>query len=98
MAAYRVVCVEWQTFEDGHRHIAAIGTGENPRKAEERWTMTEVLFSMRFGQDRFYTEDADGRSAEVQRVICDCGARTLGSVVEGARTETLSTLRPCRFR
>ena len=68
MAAYRVVCVEWQTFDDGHRHIVAIGTGDNPRKAEERWTMTEVLFSMRFGQDRFYTEDADGRSAGVDRV------------------------------
>ena len=98
MAAYRVVCVEWQTFDDGHRHIVAIGTGNNPRKAEERWTMTEVLFSMRFGQDRFYTEDADGRSAEVDRAICDCGARTLGSVAGAIGTETLSSLRPCRFR
>ena len=98
MAAYRVVCVEWQTFEDGHRHIVAIGTGNNPRKAEERWTMTEVLFSMRFGQDRFYTEDSDGRSAEVQRVVCDCGARTLGSVADGSRTPALSSLRQCRFR
>ena len=98
MAAYRVVCVEWQTFEDGHRHIVAVGTGDNPGQAEERWTMIEVLFSMRFGQDRFYTEDADGRSTEVQRVICDCGTRTLGSVADGARTPTLSSLRPCRFR
>ncbi len=98
MAAYRVVCVEWQTFEDGHRHIVAIGTGDNPGKAEERWTMTEVLFSMRFGQDRFYTEDSDGRSAEVHRVICECGARTLGSVADGAPTQALPSLRPCRFR
>jgi hypothetical protein len=98
VAAYRVVCVEWQTFEDGHRHIVAIGTGDNPRLAEERWTMTEVLFSMRFGQDRFYTEDSDGRSAEVQRVVCDCGARTLGSVSDGAYTPALSLLRQCRFR
>ena len=98
MAAYRVVCVEWQTFEDGHRHIVAIGTGDNPGKAEERWNMIEVLFSMRFGQDRFYTEDADGRSAEVHRVICECGARTLGSVADEAPTQALSSLRPCRFR
>jgi hypothetical protein len=97
VAAYRVVCVEWQSFDDGHRHIVAIGTGDNPRKAEERWTMTEVLFSMRFGQDRFYTEDANGQSADVERVICDCGARTLGSVA-AAGAEPLSSMRPCRFR
>jgi hypothetical protein len=53
---------------------------------------------MRFGQDRFYTEDADGRSAGVERAICDCGARTLGSVAGAIGTETLSALRPCRFR
>jgi hypothetical protein len=99
MAAYRVVCVEWQTFDDGHRHIVAVGTGDDPGKAEERWTMTEVLFSMRFGQDRFYTEDADGGSAGVERAVCDdCGARTVGTVAGAVGTQTLRTLRPCRFR
>jgi hypothetical protein len=72
VAAYRVVCVEWQIFDDGHRHIVAIGTGDDPRKAEERWTMTEVLFSVRFGQDRFTpkTPTADRLSGQA---ICDCG-------------------------
>jgi hypothetical protein len=98
VAAYRVVCVEWETLDDGHRHVVAVGTGDNPRKAEERWTTFEVLFSMKFGQDRFYTQDADGQSAEVERAVCECGARTLGSAVGAPGTETLSTMRPCRFR
>jgi hypothetical protein len=93
VTAYRVLCVEWQTFPDGHRHIVAFGTGENPRRADERWTMTEIVFSMKFGQDRFYTEDADGGVADVARVVCECGARTV-STVDPA---TLSAVRPCRF-
>jgi hypothetical protein len=97
VSAYRVVCVEWETFSDGHRHIVAIGTGDNPRLADERWTMTEVVFSLKFGQDRFYTKDDDGVVAEIDRVVCECGARTLASRPGSAGTVTLDTMRSCRF-
>jgi len=48
MARYRIVCTEQEPVIEPttHAHIVAVGTGTGPDKADQRWTLNEVLAAM----------------------------------------------------
>jgi hypothetical protein len=86
MATYRIVCVEM-----GDDHIEAVGTGTDPNKADKRWTVAKVRERIKAG-DRFYTEDAAGKQADVVLL----GDEWIRTDPDAETDNNLDNLRACR--
>src|SRR5436305_1967913 len=62
---YRIVCTNQEPVNEPttHAHIVAVGTGSDLNKADQKWTLDEVLSAMDRG-DEFYTKgEQSGRIA-----------------------------------
>ena len=97
---YRIVCTTQEPFgaPPKHAHIVAVGVGDDPSKATERFTLEEVISKMDRG-DRFYTKgERSGRIALVIKVRCThCGHCIIKSVPDAVQDNNLDSLRYCRF-
>ncbi len=100
MASYRIVCTEQEPVSEptSHAHIVAVGTGDDPDRAKQRWTLAEVLKAMT-GGDNFYTlGPSSGKRAEVMKVACEvCGRTIIRSAADRVTDNNLDSLRRCRF-
>jgi len=100
MADYRIVCTEQEPVYQPttHAHIVAVGTGDDPAKAERRWTLDEVLAAMTQGH-RFYTvSPSTGRTALVEKYNCQrCWRTFIRSTPDAIHDNNLDSLRRCRF-
>ncbi len=94
----RVVCVE-HAPANAHEHIVAVGTGDNPNKADSRWTVSDVIRAIDSGTHEFYTmSPATGKAASVIVVSCGrCGRRIIRSSPDSVEDNNLENLRACRF-
>ena len=101
LARYRIVCTEQQPASQPptHAHILAVGTGNNPAQAEQRWTLARVLSAMDRG-DTFYTQGtSSGKIAEVEPYGCRwCNQRRIRSKADAVYDNNLDSLRRCSFR
>ena len=87
MASYRIVCVE-----KGRGGIHAVGTGTDPGKATERWTVAQVRTAIR-GGDRFYTQSpSTGKIADVEPFD------TIRSRADHVTDNNLDNLRACAWK
>jgi hypothetical protein len=95
MAGYRIVCVR---TEHPHRHVVAVGTGDEPGVADWRWPLDEVRRALAAG-DSFYTvSPTTGRCAGVRIDRCKaagCAARTIRSAQDAVEDNQLESLPPC---
>ena len=100
MADYRIVCTEQEPFSQPttHAHIVAVGSGNDPDKADTRWTLDEVLGAMDRG-NRFYTvSPTTDKIALVEKYTCDkCWRTFIRSAPDAVRDNNLDSLRRCRF-
>ena len=99
MTSYRIVCTEQDPPDEPHdqAHIVAVGTGDDPDKASQRWELQEVLDTIDNG-DSFYTKsESTGERAEVHEYECGtCGQTTLRSTADDTEDNNLNNLRECR--
>jgi Protein of unknown function (DUF3892) len=98
MASYRIVCVE---TEHPHRHILAVGTGDDPSSANSRWTVQQVRNALANG-DRFYTvSPSTGLTADVKADDCNiggCTVKTIRSHADAVTDNNLDNLRVCSWK
>ncbi len=75
------------------------GTGTNADKADQRWTVTEVITAMDAGH-QFYTQGkASGKTAWVEKYWCSaCGAWHIRSVADAVTDNNLDSLRACSWQ
>jgi hypothetical protein len=99
MASYRIVCTEQSDPPaPGHGHILAVGVGDDPSKATERFEVAEVRRKLRAG-DRFYTVGiASGDEADVQAFDCWCSVKTIRSDPDQVTDNNLDDLRLCSWK
>lgn len=98
---YRVVCTEQIPAAAHPRNakIVAVGTGSDPERADQRWTVAEVVSAMGRG-DRFYTRGkASGLVAWVEKYWCGvCGAWHIRTEPDATLDNNLDYLRACSWR
>lgn len=95
MVTYRIVCTTFEYMLE-HRHIVEVGTGTDPGKATERWSVANVRAATVAG-DTFYTQDAAGNRADVSRYDCSCGCLTIHSTADATTANNLDNLRQCNW-
>jgi hypothetical protein len=72
MATYRIVCTDQESSGHSNQeaHIVAVGVGDDPNKAQRKWTLDEVLRAIDRG-DLFYTKGVNtGKVALVEKYTC----------------------------
>lgn len=96
MSYYRIVCTE-QTTCSAAGHITAVGIGSDAGSATERLTVQEVWGLLDRGHV-FYTQDAQGRVALVEKFRCRCLGGSLRSKADASTGNNLDSLRLCHWR
>ncbi len=101
MSRFRIVCTDQEPFNwpTTHAHIVAVGTGTDPDKADQRWTLNEVLSAMD-RSDTFYTQGVkSGKVARVEKFVCAHCTRThIRSSPDAVTDNNLDNLRRCRWQ
>jgi hypothetical protein len=100
MASYRIVCTVQAPADKppSHQHIVAVGTGSDPDRAENRWSLQQVLDAMDRG-DTFYTVGVvSGKRAWVEKYWCGhCSRWFIRSHADAVKDNNLDNLRRCNF-
>lgn len=97
MANHRIVCCDFQTVTPTrHEHITGVGTGADPEKATQRWTVTQVRAAMK--TDRFYTISPSTNGVAIATAYtCGCGYETIRSSPDSVTDNNLDHLRACSW-
>jgi hypothetical protein len=90
----RIVCTTL-TYPNEHEHIVAVGTGTDPDKITQAWTVVDVRAAIEDG-DTFYTSDGTN-TALVSRYTCGCGYQTIRSASDSTTANNLDNLTQCNW-
>jgi hypothetical protein len=97
-APRRIVCVE---TEHPHRHIMAVGIGDDPAAADYKMTVSEVRDAIENG-DVFYTVgSSSGETALVGLDTCHfrtCTVLTIRTNPDDEKDDNLDEMRACRWK
>jgi hypothetical protein len=96
MAAYHQIVCTNQTNCSSTGHIVAVGIGSDVTRANERLTVGAVWAAMDKG-DVFYTSDAQGNVALVEKFYCGCRQGSLRSKADASKANNLDSLRLCSW-
>jgi hypothetical protein len=98
MATYRIVCTDQEPsgHSDQHAHTVAVGVGDDPNRAQRKWTLDEVLRAIDRG-DVFYTKGvATGQVALVVTYRCaPCRRVHIRSAADRVPDNNLNRIRRC---
>jgi Protein of unknown function (DUF3892) len=101
MAQYRIVCTVQEPAGHPHTdaHIVNVETGNDPKKADTKWTLDEVLHAMDQG-NVFYTQgERSGKVALVEKYVCSSCRRTyIRSAPDRVEDNNLDSLRRCNWQ
>lgn len=101
MATYRIVCTDQEpvTQPTTHAHIVSVGVGNDPNKADQKWTLNQVVTALNNG-DVFYTQGVtSGRIARVESYVCSACRRThIRSTPDAVADNNLDSLRRCHWQ
>lgn len=101
MSDYRIVCTTQEPAPNPpkHAHIVAVGVGDDPDRASQRFTLADVLSHLRNG-DRFYTKGKlTGKIAFVESYSCDyCRTTHIRSKPDATTDNNLDSLRYCNWK
>lgn len=96
MATYRIVCTDQESsgHSNQHAHIVAVGVGDDPNKAQRKWTLDEVLRGIDRG-DVFYTKGVN-KVALVEAYTCaPCRRVHIRSAADKVTDNDLGRIRHC---
>jgi hypothetical protein len=100
MGQFRIVCTEQEPVYQPttHAHIVRVGTGDDPDRASQRWTLAEVIAGMDRG-DVFYTRGkSSGAVALVEKYVCfQCRRTYIRSRPDAVADNNLDNLRRCNW-
>lgn len=99
MGPFRVVCTTQEPINlpVSHRHIVAVGTGSDPDKYTDRWTLAQVITAIESGTVFFTVSPSTGAVALVQVVSCwHCNRKIIRSAADAVTDNNLDNLRFCR--
>lgn len=100
MAQHRIVCTDQEPYYQPatHAHIVAVGTGTDPNRAKQRWTLQQVLDAMDRGEV-FYTLGVhSGKVALVEKYTCSqCWRTHIRSAPDAVTDNNLDNLRRCNW-
>ena len=99
MTRYRIVCTVQEPLDKPHdaAHIVSIGTGTDPDKASNNWTLKQVLDSMGLGNSFYTKSPSTGKEAFVNKYECKtCQRTTIRSSADAVTDNNLDNLRKCR--
>lgn len=100
MSRHRIVCTDQEPvyMPTTHAHIVAVGTGTDPDRATDKWTLAQVIAAIDRG-DVFYTVGkTSGKVALVVVVGCrHCGRRIIRSSADAVTDNNLDSLRRCQW-
>jgi hypothetical protein len=98
MSTYRIVCTKQEpaSAPPTHAHIVAVGTGNDPNQATERWALVQVIQKMDAG-DQFFTQgEKSGKRANVEKYYCShCRQQHIRSSADATTDNNLDSLRIC---
>lgn len=98
MATYQIVCMDQEPsgHSNQHAHIVAVGVGDDPNKAQRKWTLDEVLRAIDRG-DVFYTKGVNtGKVALVETYTCvPCRRVYIRSAADKVADNNLDRIRRC---
>lgn len=98
---YRIVCTEQEPASQPpqHAHIVAVGVGDDPNSAEDRFTLDEVIKKMDAG-NKFYTKGVNsGKVARVEKYNCKYCRRTyIRSEPDATTDNNLDNIRTCNWK
>ena len=94
----RIVCTDKVTSPGRtHPHIVSVGTGTDPGRASDRFSIEQVRAQIAAGTRFFTISLSTGAEAEVEPFDCPvCAFRTIRSNPNHVTDNNLDTLRPCR--
>lgn len=101
MAQYRIVCTEQEPVGHPHTdaHITNVGTGNDPNRADQKWTLDEVLHTMDQGHIFFTKGERSGKTALVEKYVCSHCQRTyIRSTPDRVEDNNLDSLRRCNWQ
>jgi len=99
MTRYRIVCTVQEPLDKPHdaAHIVSVGTGTDPNKASNNWTLKQVLDSMDLGNSFYTKSPSTGKEASVNKYECKtCQRTTIRSSADAVTDNNLDNLRKCR--
>ena len=98
MASNRIVCTEQDPPDKPHdvAHIVAVGTGDDPTKAERRLEVDEVRSAIDCGETFYTKSETTGKTANVEKFDCNCGYETIRTKPDDRIDNNLDDLRKCR--
>ena len=100
MAYYRIVCTEQEPayLPTTHAHIVAVGTGDDPDRATQRWTLDQVLAAMDRGEVFYTRGKSSGAVALVEKYVCSrCHRTYIRSTPDAVADNNLDNLRRCAW-
>jgi len=100
MASYRIVCTDQLPVHQPttHAHIVSVGTGDDPKKANDKWTLGQVIGALANGHS-FYTMDSQGNKTYVETCICSyCNKQHIRSKPNATTSDNLDSLRRCSWK
>jgi len=100
VAQHRIVCTDQEPYHQPttHAHIVAGGTGTNPNRAEQRWTLQQVLDAMDRGEVFFTVGVHSGKVALVEKFTCGrCWRTHIRSAPDAVVDNNLDSLRRCNW-
>jgi hypothetical protein len=98
MATYRIVCTDQEQSgrSNQHAHVVAVGVGDDPKRAQRKWTLDEVLGAIDRG-DVFYTKGVNtGKVALVEKYTCaPCRRVHIRSAADNVTDNNLNRIPRC---
>jgi hypothetical protein len=98
MATLRIVCTvqEPSGHSNQQAHIVAVGVGDDPNKAGQRWTLDEVLAAIDHGDILYTRGTTSNKVALVEKYTCTpCRRVYIQSAADAVTDNNLDSLRPC---
>jgi len=100
MAQHRIVCTVQEPVGHPHTdaHIVSVGTGNDPTKADLKWSLDGVLQAMDQGHIFFTKGERSGKTTLVEKYVCAYCQRTyIRSGPDRVEDNNLDSLYRCNW-
>lgn len=97
---FQIVCTDQEPIYQPttHAHIVSVGTGDDPNKASQKWTLAQVVQAIDSGHTFYTVGPRSGRVAVVEKCYCAyCWTTHIRSAPDAVQDNNLDSLRRCSW-